>query len=82
MKRVFRTPTVTEAHLIKGVLENEGIESIIKNEHLSGLAGEVPFMEAWPEVWVTDDAKAAQAEVIINEFQSQPPEPEPPDEIA
>ena len=82
MKRVFRAPTVTEAHLIKGVLENEGIESIIKNEHLSGLAGEVPFMEVWPEVWVIDDHTAQQAEVIINEFQSQLPEPEPPDEIA
>ena len=82
MKRVFSSPTITEAHLIKGVLENEGVESIIKNEHLSGLAGEVPFFESWPEVWVTDDHTAQQAETIIAEFQSQPPEPEPPDEIA
>jgi hypothetical protein len=79
LKRVFCAPTITEAHLIKGVLENEGIESIIKNEPLSGL---VVAVEAWPEVWVTDDAKAVQAEAVIHEFQSQLPEPEPPDEAS
>ena len=82
MKRVFRAPTVTEAHLIKGILENEGITCIVKNEHLSGLAGEVPFVEAWPEIWVADDDTAAQAERIIADFQGQTSEPDPPDEAA
>ena len=65
--------------MVKGILESNDINAIIKNEPLSGL---VVAVEAWPEVWVTDDAKAAQAEVIINEFQRQLPEPEPPDEAA
>ncbi len=82
MKRVFRAPTITEAHLIRGLLENEGIGSFVKNEHLSGLAGEVPFMEAWPEVWVKDDDKASQAEEIITEFQRQFHETDPPNEAA
>jgi hypothetical protein len=66
---VFTAPTVTEAYLIKGILESEGIEAFIKNEHLSGLAGEVPFMESWPEVWIADDEEAAHAEEIILDYQ-------------
>jgi hypothetical protein len=73
MKRVFTAPSVTEAHLIKGVLENEGIRSIIKNEHLSGLAGEIPAMEAWPEVWVLDDAEAERAESILSRYGKEGP---------
>lgn len=81
MKRVFTSPTVTEAHLVKGVLSNEGIETFIKNEHLSGLAGEIPVFEAWPEVWVLDDNQASQAETVIAEFLGRHP-PDPPDEAA
>lgn len=79
MKRVFTVPTITEAHLIRGVLENEGIDAIIKNEHLAGLAGEIPVMEAWPEVWVLNDSEAQKAEEIISEFQSASPDPDPND---
>jgi len=69
MKRVFTAPTVTEAYLIKGILESEGIEVIIKNEHLSGLAGQVPFMDSWPEVWIMDDAEAEHAQAIMDNYQ-------------
>ena len=66
---MFTAPTVTEAYLIKGILESEGIETFVKNEHLSGLAGEVPFMESWPEVWVIEDQEVEHAETIIADYQ-------------
>jgi len=69
LKRVFTAPTVTEAYLMKGILESEGIEVIIKNEHLSGLAGEVPFMDSWPEIWIIDDTEAEHAKDIIDGYQ-------------
>ena len=69
MKRVFAAPTITEAHLMMGILESEGIEAILKNEHLAGLAGEIPFMEVWPEVWIIDDDETEHAEAIISEYQ-------------
>ncbi len=69
MKRVFTAPTITEAHLIRGILESEGIEAFLKNEHLSGLAGGIPFMEAWPEVWIIDDDETEHAEAIIADYQ-------------
>jgi hypothetical protein len=69
MKRIFRSPTLTEAHLVLGILKGNGIEAVLRNEHLCGLAGEVPFMDAWPEVWVADDGKASRAEGIIADYQ-------------
>jgi hypothetical protein len=72
LKRVFTAPTVTEAYLMKGILESEGIEAVVKNEHLSGLAGEVPFMESWPEVWILDDEEVDHAETIIADYRQKP----------
>lgn len=37
MKRVLTCDTVTEAHLVKGRLLNEGIESFLTNEHITNL---------------------------------------------
>jgi hypothetical protein len=56
---------------MKGVLESEGIEAFVKNEFLSGLAGEVPFMESWPEVWVVHDEESDHAQAIIADYNRQ-----------
>ena len=69
MKRVFTAPTLTEAHLVMGALRNEGIEAVIKNEYLSGLAGEVPFMEAWPEVWIMEDQDFERAQSLLSRYE-------------
>ena len=69
MKRVFTVPTITEAYLFAGILNNEGVEAVIKNEHVAGLAGEIPFMEAWPEVWVVHDPDLDRAMTILARYQ-------------
>ncbi len=68
MKLVFTAATVTEVHLVRGILESEGIEVMIKNEHLAGLAGEIPFFNAWPEVWVVRDEEAGHAERLLKQY--------------
>lgn len=42
MKSVFNATNSIEAHLIKGMLQSEGIESQILGEFLSGGIGELP----------------------------------------
>ena len=42
MKTVFDASNSIEAHLIKGLLQSEGIESQILGEFLSGGIGELP----------------------------------------
>jgi hypothetical protein len=34
------------------VLAAEGIRAELRNERLGGVAGEIPFLETWPELWV------------------------------
>ena len=42
MKTVLHPINAVEAHLIKGLLRNEGISSVILGEYLQGGVGELP----------------------------------------
>ena len=41
MKQVFQAHDVIEAHLIKGLLESQGLTALVRGEAVAGLAGEV-----------------------------------------
>jgi hypothetical protein len=62
--RVAQNPT--EAQLFKGLLESNGIPSEIRHEALFGARGEIPWTEAFPEVWVVNDNQASQAFEVLN----------------
>lgn len=53
---------------IAAVLEARGIHCLVRNRHLMGGAGEIPPLEAWPEIWVDAEdvtiAKQLVAEVL------------------
>lgn len=50
---------------LKNVLETYGIECVTRNLYLSSAAGELPPIDCWPELWVVDDARHADAEGIL-----------------
>jgi hypothetical protein len=45
---------VTIAHY-RNLLASEGIPTIVRNEFLGSVVGEIPYFEAWPELWVKND---------------------------
>lgn len=61
MKRVFIAPTLIDAQLAVDALSSLGIVTHIFNANAAGALGEVPFMQAQPEVWVDVDAEEARA---------------------
>jgi len=61
MKRVHIAPTLLDAQLAVDALSSLGIVTHIFNANAAGALGEVPFMQAQPEVWVDDDAQEARA---------------------
>lgn len=61
MKRVHIAPTLLDAQLAADTLSSLGIAAHIFNANAAGALGEVPFMQAQPEVWVEDDAQATRA---------------------
>ena len=50
----------------KNLLNSEGIPAFIRNEHLGGILGEMPFQEVWPELWVENDLDHDRALQLID----------------
>ena len=64
---------------VRQVLENHAIPCIVRNDFLSGGAGELPVNETWPEIWVTDDRDFDRARALVDAIlaaaheESEPP---------
>ena len=54
MLLVYSSPNLLMVAHLRNLLEIEGIDCLVKNEYLSGAAGELPPTEAWPELWVIE----------------------------
>ncbi len=67
MKKVFVSQHLFEVEMHKERLEQAGIPSMIKNQRSSGLAGEIPFTEVFPELWVIQDEDADRARQLLEE---------------
>jgi len=50
---------------LKGVLEDQGIACLVRNEYLGGGIGELPPQECWPELYVLEQRDAEAARQLI-----------------
>ncbi len=66
MKKVTSNDSLVTISHFKNLLESEGIEAFIRNEHLGGILGEMPFQEVWPELWVRNDLDLDRATQLID----------------
>ena len=65
MLKLCATETLQEAYLLRDLLRQHGIAVEILNEHAHGALGELPFVHAYPELWLsTDDALPRARELI------------------
>ncbi len=67
MKKVFVSQQLFEVEMRKERLEQAGIRSMIKNQRSSSLAGEIPFTEVYPELWVIQDEEYDRAQRLLEE---------------
>jgi hypothetical protein len=67
MKKVFVSQNLIEVEMRKEWLEQVGIRCMIKNQRSAGLAGEIPFVEIFPELWVIQDEDAYRARQVLDE---------------
>ncbi|MCK4744413.1 MAG: DUF2007 domain-containing protein [Sulfuriflexus sp.] len=72
MKKVYETSTALEAHMVKNLLENEGVDSRIDGEYLQGGVGELQAIGAIRVVVEEDDYSKARE--IIDEWESLQPD--------
>lgn len=72
MQLLYSSLKLLEVHHLKNLLEAEGIRCQIRNELLSRLAGEIPFTECAPELWLLDERELARARQIVTDFDRGP----------
>ncbi len=70
MELIHTAEDLISIYHIKNLLETAGLESIIKNEVLSSIAGQIPMQSCWPELWLIDESKVALAQKIIAEIKA------------
>jgi len=54
MKQLYCDTNGMRVVYLKQILEDHGIQCVVKNEYLVGAVGEIPPTECWPELWVLD----------------------------
>ena len=69
MLKIYSAPTLPDAHLVLGLLTQAGIDARVFNENAQSVMGEIPFHQAWPQVWIMDEADAKQARELINQIE-------------
>ena len=71
MKQVFVAQHPTEAHLVRGLLETNGITAVVRGESLFSARGEAPATpDTLPSVCVVDDSDAPRALAVLSEYGS------------
>jgi len=70
MFKVYQTTTIVEADLLKAIFKERGIDVEIKNKTLIGLTGEIPFTEAYPEIWVSKNSDMELIQRTLNEYET------------
>jgi hypothetical protein len=66
MKKLYTAQSSLTISHLKNILESGGIKCVVKNLYLSSAVGEIPPIECWPELWVVDDARHAEAWEVLN----------------
>ena len=67
MIKVFTADDRILLYHMKNVLEAANIECVVKNDNSMALAGEVPSIECWLELWILEGTMQAKASALIQE---------------
>lgn len=65
MKRLASLPGLIEAQLASDLLSSAGIPNHLFNVNAAGALGELPFVQAFPEIWV-DEAWFERARDLLD----------------
>ena len=72
MLKLYDASNLTEAQLLLDLLTQAGIEAHILNSFAQGASGEIPFGQAYPEIWIQDEEDLLRARKIVKEYETTP----------
>jgi len=73
LRKVHTAESLVEIAHLRNLLDAEGIACLVRNDRLGGVAGEIPFVECWPELWVVETGNFLRARALIAEALSAAP---------
>jgi len=68
MIKVFEDFDIMMVGHFQSVLESNGIDTFMKNQFGTSGAGELPFVEVVPQLWVLNESEAGRARELIREL--------------
>jgi hypothetical protein len=74
MPKVYSAQSPVDAHIVKGLLEQQGITALVNGEYLQGGIGELPLIDLVTVRVAESDVEAAR-EIIREYEESTPDEP-------
>ncbi|MGB8337558.1 MAG: DUF2007 domain-containing protein [Burkholderiales bacterium] len=72
MRKVYVAQNLPDAHIVLNLLTQSGIAVHVFNANAQSGIGEIPFTEAYPQVWVMDDEQYLRAKNIVREYKLAP----------
>ncbi|MGV8934059.1 MAG: DUF2007 domain-containing protein [Gallionellaceae bacterium] len=72
MKRIYSAANLMEAHIILDLLRHAGINARLFNENAQGAVGEIPFANAYPDIWVINDDDALRGKAVVIQYEHAP----------
>ena len=70
MKKLYMARESSEAEMLKGLMEQQGIECTIRNETVRDTVG--PLVFCYPELWILSDEDYAAANQILADWRAAP----------
>jgi len=70
MKKIFTHENRMIVFNMKNLLQAGGIETVVVNEFAAGGVGDLATFDTWPELWLEDESRLAEAEAILRDVQS------------
>ena len=71
MRLVYSNSNLAYLNLFRTLLASNGVDSEIRNEHMSSALGELPFFSVAAECWVADQ-DFDRAQTLLDEFLAPP----------
>ena len=72
MKKIYSAANLMEAQLVLDLLGHAGIKARLFNENAQGGLGDIPFTQAYPEVWVINDCDLERGKAVANNYDNLP----------
>ena len=74
LKKIYVAANAVDAHMLKGLLEQEEIPAVVRGDDFVPFQGGNLFeMETRPSVWVFDDEQLPRARALADDFGRRPP---------